>query len=240
MEQSYQRRLLVRRRPDGIAADLEDNFHRFGIRLVVVGHDVVEAHGVAGRVPWTTCPGAVAALRDFEGHDVRRRFAIDRESKSTRHCTHLFDITVLALDHLRLDVPDRDYRISVAGPADRETIRLGIDGREVHVWVVSGGRFEAPEIWRGREVRDLPSFGDAVADPIAHFEHMLMRRALHIGRGRFLEQDDWQTAADLNAASTCISFQPGVRTTAVKVKGTAIDFTGREERLLADCREAAE
>jgi hypothetical protein len=54
------------------------------------------------------------------------------------------------------------------------------------------------------------------------------------GRGRFIEQDNWKTAADLQAAPTCISFQPAIRAHAVKVKGAAYDFTGKEDLLLAD------
>jgi hypothetical protein len=233
VEQSYQRRILVRRRADGISVDLEDNFHRFCVRLAVTDRRVRAVHGLAGRVPWTTCPGALAALPDFEGHDVRRRFEIDRDRKATRHCTHLFEITLLALDHLRLAIPDRDYLIAVDGPAEHELVRLRIDGRRVRSWALSSGRFQAPENWRGREVRDLPSFCDPSEDRVGYLEHMLMRRALHIGRGRFIEQDGWKTAADLDAAPTCISFQPNVRTHAAKVIGTAIDFTGNEDRLLA-------
>lgn len=115
-------------------------------------------------MPWTTCPDALAALDDLRGHDGRQPFSIDARAKSARHCTHLFDLARLGLDHLRLDLPSRDYRISVAGLIERE-----------HV-------------------------------------------------------------ADVGAPPTCISFQPGVRTTARRVRGSARDFTGRADELLADLR----
>ncbi|HEX7035082.1 MAG TPA: DUF2889 domain-containing protein [Pseudomonadales bacterium] len=234
MEQSYKRRIRVRRETNRIAVDLEDNFHRFGVQLTVVGHVVATVGGSARRVPWSTCPAAVAALRDLEGHDVRIPFQIDKAAKAARHCTHLFDIARLALDHLRLDLPSRDYLITVEGPVERESARLAVDGRPARTWELSNGRFSSPPEWRGREIARMPAPAAADEDPRAFLEHMLIRRAVHIARGRFIDQDRWDSAADVGAAATCISFQPQVRASARRVKGSARDFTGREERLLAD------
>lgn len=234
MEQTYERRIRVRRKPAWIAADLEDNFHRFGVRLTLVGHTVARVEGIARRVPWSTCPGALAALRDFEGHDVRVPFEIDKDAKATRHCTHLFDIARLALDHLRLDLPGRDYRVSVAGPIERELAVLTVDGQRARTWELAKHRIVAPAEWQGLDVATATARSTPEQDPEAWLELMLMRRAIHIARGRFIDQDRWATAADVGAAPSCISFQPHVRAAALRVKGSARDFTGREALLLAD------
>ena len=102
MERTFKRRILVREQEDGLSVDLEDNFHRFGVRLWVDGNILTRVEGAALRVPWETCPGAVDALQDLEGLDVRSKFTIDARAKAERHCTHLFDIAMLGLDHLRL------------------------------------------------------------------------------------------------------------------------------------------
>jgi hypothetical protein len=227
MEQTYQRRILVRRDRGAIAVDLEDNFHRFEVLLGLRGDEVSAVTGTARRVPWATCPGALVALQDLNGHDPRTPFVIDRESKATRHCTHLFDMAMLALDHLRLGIPSRDYRVSADGPRERERITLAVDGRRVRTWELYGNRFVTPNEWRGHEVAKLRTLLSEDADPVAFLEQMVMRRAVHISRGRFLDQDSWETAADLDAAPTCISFQPGIKASAVRIRGSARDFTGR-------------
>jgi hypothetical protein len=234
VEQSYQRRILVRRESDAIAVDLEDNFHRFGVRLGVRGGRVSEVSGTAGRAPWTTCPGAVAALEDLHGHDVREPFVIDRASKAARHCTHLFDMAMLALDHLRLGLPGRDYRLAVEGSMESERVTLAVDGRAVRAWQIANDCFVSPEAWRGVPVPRVHTRVNANDDPVAFVEIMLMRRVARISHGRFMDQDRWESAADINAAPTCISFQPGIRDSARRVKGSARDFTGAEHRLLDD------
>jgi hypothetical protein len=234
VEQSYQRRILVRREPGAIAVDLEDNFHRFGVRLEVSGRWVTAATGVAGRTPWTTCPGALAALSDFSGHDVRETFSLDGASRAARHCTHLYDIAMLALDHLRLDLPGRDYRIHVAGSYAAERASLDVDGREVLAWEIADDRIVTPEAWRGVPVAQVHTRVHAAGDPVAYLGIMLLRRAVRISHGRFIDQDAWATAADVHAAPSCLSFQPVVRETAARVLGSARDFTGTEDELLAD------
>jgi hypothetical protein len=234
MEQSYQRRILVRRDSDAIAVDLEDNFHRFGVRLGVRSNRVSEVSGTAGRVPWTTCPGALAALDDLRGHDVRGPFVIDGVSKAARHCTHLFDMATLALDHLRLDLPGRDYRLAVEGSRERERVALAIDGHAVRAWQIANERFVSPEAWRGGLVPQVHTRVNANDDPAAFLEIMLMRRVVRISHGRFIDQDRWHSAVELDAAPSCISFQPGIRDSARRVKGSARDFTGAEHRLLDD------
>lgn len=234
MEQTYQRRILVRREPGAVAADLEDNFHRFGVRLEVDGARVTKATGIAARTPWATCPGALAALSDFPGHDVREAFSLDGASRAARHCTHLYDIALLALDHLRLDLPGRDYRIHVVGDYAGERASLDVDGRKALAWQIADDRIVTPEAWRGVPVPQVHTHVRSDDDPVAFLEIMLLRRAVRISHGRFIDQDAWATAADVGAAPSCLSFQPQVRETAVRVRGSARDFTGAEHALLAD------
>lgn len=240
MEQTYQRRILVRRVQGGIAVDLEDNFHRFGVRLELRGDRVGFVRGVALRVPWVTCPGALAALTDFEGHDVRERFTMKGASKAARHCTHVFDLVMLGLDHLRLDLPGRDYRIGVAGSYACERAVLRIDGRDARTWKIAHDRIVEPEIWQGVPVAEIHGRVRASDDPVAYLEIMLMRRAVRISHGRFIDQNAWGSAADVHAAPSCISFQPEVRDTARRVRGSERDFTGAERTLLADLAESPE
>lgn len=237
MERSYRRRILVRRDGAGISVDLEDNFHRFGVRLQVHDHRVADASGSAGRVPWSTCPGALVALADLLGHDVRKRFTIGAESKASRHCTHLFDMAMLALDHLRLDLPGRDYRLSVTGPISDERLTLEIDGENRGHWHLANDCFMAPDAWRGQPVGRVHTLVDAQADPVAFLEIMLMRRVVRISHGRFIDQDLWDSAADLGAAPSCLSFQPEVRPTARRIRGSARDFTNAQHLLLREVSE---
>ena len=54
----YRRRIRLVADGRHVRADLEDDFHRFGVALVHDGERVVEARADARRFPWETCTGA--------------------------------------------------------------------------------------------------------------------------------------------------------------------------------------
>src|SRR3954453_19153948 len=99
--------------------DMEDDFHRFGIPLHHDGELVTEVVGEGTRYPWTTCPGAVEPLRALSGAPLTTRLsALGEYAPARQNCTHLFDLTGLAVAHAArgnattrvydVAIPDRD------------------------------------------------------------------------------------------------------------------------------------
>jgi hypothetical protein len=232
LEATFRRRIVVRRERDTITADLEDNFHRFGVRLSLRDGFIERADGVAHRFPWTTCADAVASLADFHGHDAARQPA--GQVDVARHCTHLVDLVRLATDHVRLSLPDRNYVFEVQGGRELETATLRVDDAVKLEWRVSADTIRAPIAWAGRSLKDFARWAADELAPVPLLEALLLRRAIHISRGRFIDQDAWRTAADVGAPATCVSFRSDVAPRAIRVLGSARDFTAHPERLLHD------
>ena len=63
----YRRSIVLKADGIEVRGELDDDFHHFGVRLLHDEQRAVKIDGEEIRVSWTTCPGAVAALRRMEG-----------------------------------------------------------------------------------------------------------------------------------------------------------------------------
>src|SRR5579871_6440554 len=111
------RRIEVHPFPGVISAGLEDDFHRFALRLE---HD----HGVitglkarSERFPWSTCPEAGAFLTE---QAVGRRLDSFADLDVYSHCTHLFELVILCAAHAGDTGPTR-FDLWVADRKDNRT-----------------------------------------------------------------------------------------------------------------------
>ena len=177
----FRRRFVVDPAPGRVRCDLEDDYH---CMRVVVRHDGEVATGIEAdmiRVPWTTCPGAVAVLvRTFTG--VRLDLFATRREK-TANCTHLFDIAVLAAAHAH-DTAPLIYDILVADPVDgmwRAELRR--DGTAVLGWDVSGFVFSQPVQLAGMRLDRLRPWIESL-DPPGQEQARLLRWGTILAHGR--------------------------------------------------------
>ena len=111
-----------------IGGALEDDMHRFHIRLDHAEGRVTAVHATAVRHPWSACPGATGFIaRELTGQllaDVGRR-------DPAQHCTHLYDLAILAAAHAGDTRPTR-FDMTVADRVDgRTTATLRGNGAEL-------------------------------------------------------------------------------------------------------------
>jgi hypothetical protein len=96
----FRRRIRLRADAGRVTVELEDGNHGFRLRLHHDGHTVTGIDADTLRHPFGTCAEAVLPLREFVGH----RLAAGAKSLRERldpgaHCTHLFDMAMLAVHH---------------------------------------------------------------------------------------------------------------------------------------------
>ena len=236
----YRRHITLSGEPDAVEAELEDDFHRFGLRLVHDGTRVVRIEARAARYPWTTCPEATWALRIVEGTALSPRCTdLARHTDPKAQCTHLFDLAGLAVAHaargggrLRYEVaiPDRDHQCTVA--------RLEASDPDVPDlrWHLDAARITAPEPFAGQPVvgGHFLRFCRETLDPAWLEPAFVLWRACAISWGRAFDVGGAPEAGRFAslAAGNCFSFQPGVVERAKRQDGTVLDFTARPEALL--------
>lgn len=188
----FWRRIVLQPGSSWIGAALEDDMHRFHIRLDHDGERITAVHAKALRHPWTACPGAAPFIeRELTGE--RLADVANRDPKE--HCTHLLDIAILAAAHAG-DTEATRFDMHVA---DRITGRtsgfLLKNGAERMRWLLEGTVIAGPERFAGFELRRLSQWKRDL--PVREAEWAtLLRRAIFVSGGRAFVPPPEEHAAD--------------------------------------------
>jgi len=242
----FRRRIRIAARPGVVTADLEDDFHHFGVELHHDGELVVSMDASAPRYPWSTCPSAGTVLRELHGAPLSPRVTAAAEHSDPRaHCTHLFDLAALAMAHAARDTAGRcqyDAEIPTVDDAGRASVRLWRDRIPVHTWTLAFARDGRRRVvdpepftvapWHGGFMR----WAEASFEPEAAEAAIVLRRACEIGLGRGMDLEAYATAGGLRPImeGVCFSMQPERIERAVRMRGTIRDFAAAPDALLDD------
>ena len=241
----YRRRIIVRRvDAQHVAGELEDDYHHFRVDIRHDGATVTEVTGAGMRGPWATCHDAHEPLAEIIGLSLSSHPTVLAGVDARRNCTHLFDLTGLALTHAaRGGAPgDRRYDIAVTEPTGDDQFleaTLWCDGVERLHWELRSGEIAAPEAWVGAPLRTkfIPWACERFAgDDDSAEAAIVLRRAIDISRGRQMDLDTFDSAEPLLSMmeGICYSMTAARVPVAIRQKGSARDFTDRPGLLLAD------
>lgn len=234
----FRRRLHIAAEPGHVRVELEDCNHAFRLTLRHDGVCVTAVEPEAIRHPFTTCPEALAVIARVVGH------SLDADAQALRqrlvpgdNCTHLFDMTVLALAHVGDIGLRRDYDIAVDDEREGMTFaRIACDGAWVHQWQVRRHVIEEPAVLSGRPV--MRGFFAWAAEA---FEGMPLEAAMALQRGYFVAQarrsislpiEQHPAAGDGMPDGVCYSYNAGVVQRALRIHGSVRDYSAGPEGLL--------
>lgn len=241
----YRRRIRLESETSSVVGELADDFHHFAVELSIEDGRVADVRGQDIRVPWTTCPGAVEPLRKMIGAELATPLsALTRHTQARAQCTHLHDLTCLAIAHAArserggpavrvydVELPDR-----VQG---RTTPTLRTDGQASLAWTVEGSAIvdstppafvDHPLSGRGFQ-EALARLSDS--DPDLAEAAWILQRAVFVGTGRrhdFEQMPDATHFAPVVGAA-CHSFSEERVQSALRIYGTVRDFTTTPERI---------
>lgn len=236
----YRRRVRLRATPWRASADVEDDYHRFGVDVEHDGAVVLAIRGRALRTPWTTCPLAAQQLQVLAGAPLLASpFQVLRQTKLAQHCTHMVDMAALAIAAAARGERYRQYDASLTledrGGADWRTGVLEPSDGEPSRWLMRDGVVVEPAAYAGLEMRRAASWIAARSDTISAIEAaFVMQRAVLVAGGRRYELDEVVTpAAQLWMLGACFAFQPDRMAEGRRRLGSTRSFL-RSEDLLAD------
>lgn len=229
-----------------VTAWLEDDFHHFGICLTHDGKRVVAVKALAQRFPYTSCAGAVSVIKAVNGAKIFARASdIGRVIDMRRHCTHLFDLTGLAIAHVfagrtqrlyEAIVTDRDILAMDAG--GRRTLGRGCatlwrDSRRVLAWSIDGQAITAPSPISGQSLAaGFRAWTEAMAVEEAEYATVL-RRAIMIAGGRNIDRTDYPLPGQRDDAPVCYTFQKSVRDTARWIDESVTSWEENDDEMLS-------
>lgn len=199
-------RKIVLQPGDGwIGGALEDDMHRFHIRLDHAEGRITGVTAKAVRHPWSACPGATGFIaRELTGE--RLTDVADRDP--FQHCTHLFDLAVLAAAHAGDTAPTR-FDMTVADRAEgRTTARLMQDGVEKVRWELDGTAIAGSGIHAGRDLRQLSRWKRELPPQEAEWATLLRRAIFVSGARQYVPPAGQQTAVmSEGRMGVCFNYQ---------------------------------
>lgn len=178
-------------------------------------------------------------LRALAGAELTTTLsALGGHGEARQNCTHLFDLSGLAIAHAARNNADvRTYDVSIP---DRDGTRtapeLWRDGEPVLRWDLAGRTIRGPAPFVDVSLRGgFLAWAEETFDADLAEAATILRRACDISLGRVMDLDVFETAEMLGdqVRGTCHSFQPEMMVKAVRVKGQTRDFTDDSTALLA-------
>ena len=234
----YRRRIRLVSDGDRVVADLEDDFHRFRLTMTHDGSRIVRLDGEAIRYPWSACPEASERLRALEGIALSAHATdVASHDDPRQNCTHLFDLTGLAMAQAFARRERRQYDAYVPESVEKRTEpRLWLDGELVLDWHTEGSRILEPHPFAGVSMAGgFVKWATATLAGDTLEAAMALRRAWDIARARGRDLDHMENALPLAELlpGACFTMQPDTAARAGRMKATARDFSETPELLLA-------
>jgi hypothetical protein len=236
----FRRRIRLARSGQQVCAELEDDCHGFRVMLEHDGSRVTAVAGEALRVPLNTCAGALKPLQALVGVALDAPVASIVASVPPRgNCTHLFDLSLLALAHVSQPAPVRVYDVEVVdqaqegGPARAEVF---LNGESIHRWQLARMAIVEPEVHAGRPV--LRGFSAWANEAFAGREleaAMVLSRGVFVACSRMFDMSEIGGQPALNHTNmlgACYSYSEGVVEHAIRNHDTVRDFSDTPEALL--------
>ncbi|MFT3967341.1 MAG: DUF2889 domain-containing protein, partial [Sphingobium sp.] len=207
-----------------IAGGLEDDVHRFLLRLDHRDGAIVAAEASAERFPWSTCPGAAPFLaEELVGRTLAEVAALDPYV----HCTHLYELAVLCAAWAGEEAPVTfDLWVGDRPTSeDRASARLLENGEEGLRWDLHGTMIEGPEPWTGRDLRRLSSWKGELPPGLAR-RVMMLRRAVQVSGSRRQPEVIADRAGERTGRlGACFTYQMPRAMDAVQRRDWRIDFS---------------
>lgn len=236
----FRRRIRLTRSGQQVDAELEDDCHGFRVRLEHDGCRVTAVSGDALRVPLNTCAGALKPLQaligialDAQAADIVARVA------PRSNCTHLYDLSLLALAHVSQAEPVRVYEIEVVDQEQDSGLaraEVFLNGESIHRWHLARMAIVEPEVHAGRPVlRGFSAWANVAFAGQELEAAMVLSRGVFVACSRMFDMSNIGGQPALNHTNmlgACYSYSQGVVEYAIRNHDTVRDFSDTPEALL--------
>lgn len=234
----FRRRIRLTQGDHYVVAELEDCCHAMRLQLRHDGHRIVGMDGEVLRAPVTSCSLAPEKLQDFVGLALcDEQDSYRRATPAHMHCTHLYDMALLAIAHSQQAQTTQQVDITVADErAGLLESEIQLDGVLIHHWCLRGKTIEYPSEYGGQSVfKGFIAWAKQQFDGVALNCAFALQRGIMVAHARRWDMDSvaGKPAADFGPGlGVCYSYSDGRETRSVRSANSTRDFTHTPEQLL--------
>jgi hypothetical protein len=234
----FRRRIRLNGQAGKVIAELEDGYHGFRSVVYHDGKRITDIQAEALRFPLTTCGGAIAPIKALIGTDLTTSAAdINRQVDPRANCTHLYDLSVLAIRHCLRGIADRCYDISVDDEVDQPTLStVFIDGKPALSWKVRQWSIIEPAILAGKPLyKGFANWANKTFTGDEQEAAFILQKGYFVAQARTFDMDKMAgTSVDDQPSmqGVCYSYSEPVVNRALRRDNISRDFTHTPEQLL--------
>jgi len=248
----FRRSILVETRATEAEAEVEDDFHRFGVRIRHDGETILDITGREWRTPWNTCRHAGRMLSALNGVRLRDNASdFSRQNDPHVQCTHMYELAAITSANIVRGVRRRRYDAIVPYPLEGEgQARLLRDGTAFLEWTLArdpdvGGsrrrsRIVGPAPFAGQDLSSVLRVMREDLDPDTYEAAYVLRRAIGLASARWMQLDSEEFRRPHRLFNEklgdCFTFQPRHADVIRRIVGSTRDFTDVPGDLLKDRR----
>lgn len=242
----FRRRIRLTREGDNrsgqVHGALEDCNHGFQSTVFYQNGQVTEIRPEFMRIPFTTCNGAWQPLQKLLGASVS---ALPSELLMTApplsNCTHLHDLTLLAIAHTQRDGKIVQYDVEVTdaigGVSDLRIWHTVNNGHKnlIHHWQSLNYAISSPAILKDKPLfMGFSRWANEQFSGIENEAAFVLQKGNLVSIGRMLDVEAMtgSRAIDENDRLACFTYSPENSSRAIRIGNTVRDFTTSEEQLL--------
>ena len=234
----FRRRIRLDGQPGKVVAELEDCCHGFRSTVLHDGEKVTDIQAQALRHPLNTCAGAVDPIKAIIGMPLATSAAIiNREVNTRANCTHLYDLTVLAIAHCLRGETVRQYDIAVDDEGDTATTAtVHRDGVQALSWKIKQWTVTEPAALAGKPLyKGFAAWTKQVFDGDEQEAAFLVQKGYFVAQARMFDMDKMAGVAGADQSTmmgVCYTYSPEVVQQAYRGENSTRDFTHTPEQLL--------
>ena len=233
----FRRRIRLQQQPGKVIAELEDCNHGFRSVVHHDGHKVTNIEPESLRVPLTSCSQATKLVVDLIGAQLSANNGeLAQIANPKSNCTHLYDLTVLAIHHATRAEAERLYDIVIPDENNGQTCaQLFCNGELLLSWSVANWQLQNPEL-HGLSL--AMGFGKWASNKYQGEQReaaFMLQKGYMVSNARRYDMSKIQgTPATVveGMSGACYSYMPEIVITAHRTYNSTRDFTDCEEKLL--------
>ena len=236
----FRRRIRLEGSPGRVFGALEDTNHGFCVTVHHDGDIITAIEPEARRTPYDTCPEAGANLQSLIGsriNDAAR--TLNMVAGPASNCTHLLDLTILAIGHAHRGSSARQWDVTVTDERDDADAVVSVRCNDA---LVSEWKARSFLITEPAELAGKPLYMGFGRWASQHFAQDMLEAAFIMQKGYFVAQArrfDIDAAAGEPALASagsmggvCYTYSPGAIERGVRLDHSTRDFSDDDTQLL--------
>lgn len=238
----FRRKIRLTATANTVVGELEDCAHGFRCRLEHDGQVLTHIVGESLRTPYDICTGATEPIKQFIGKPIDISLvALNQEVNARSNCTHLYDLSALALEFCYLSstqgMTERVIDVFIPDEnKDAVTARVLIDGEEILAWQLQSWQIVGPKAIAGKPMhRGFAAWVNEMFSGLQNTAAFVLQKSYLVGEARRYDIDAvaGQTAVtDNKMLGICYTYSEQHIGQGKRLAGTMRDFTDCEEQLL--------